>query len=717
MPISESQNGVFLVENLTNSNTFTLSSPTIHVNGGGVAVINSGQTTCGSQIAPHESCVYSVTYTSPSNIQNSGILVDVALQVTSGSSNIIEASTTTFIANGSTNMQNIGIPTKVVVLYNSDPTHTIYPVLETSRKLAPNFDSWLMAFFNTPSTPIYTSGIYRMYIGGESGIAAGQYAEVAVPLYLEFKNTHSNGDKYFDLWRGTRFYIYDNPVGVKLRMGKIDTLLNNNLFNNHVANTKICNSIVYNKASCQDIPSVIYEDDTNNSLPANDPSQLAEPTLGSDGGIGNFRWDGTAVDYDVSYVNDLYLPISIGKIDYSDKTLGWVGSANSIQFFQESAAATPFLSLTASEGLWPQYIYDQQVVSTMSSTPAAGHLKFPSPIQTLFVPYAQMPAGQIPSNGLNYVYNRQYADGHWMIESPSSPLDYRQNIINAWQTEINNNNESVLIVWRAFESNYTANCPSSPPVTLESAIANMVGFSSFGSCAGGGSSLGIPLPDAANGGLPLIDAYHSIMDTKGQKLNPWVGFIHDQLGLQSVYAYSIDDILGNVQTSGDGVVIEVGGKSAQENQQMILPGTKTVIATFGPPTVFAYHKASFCGNQVIGTDTSFPQTGGLSVINPYLTPFIYYNQASGSTSCTVTITGKTLQPVGAFPAGSPLTASFTVSGLTLSNSNQDRDRLTAEMINSCNDTLGGHAESGQFCKQIQASNTNPSYLFTLQFPG
>lgn len=737
MPISESRTATFLVQNLSDTD-YQLGPPGFSVNGYGSAVINLGSTTCGTQLSSHESCIYALTYTSPSDITKSGTLSDIKLQVNVTSLGIIEASTTTFIANGAANLQNgstpIAIPAKVIILYNDDPTHTIYPVIETSRKIVDqnvdNPDTWIMSFLNETSTNIYTKGVYRIYVGGESGILPEHYAMISVPFYSEFSSTPPNGDKYIDWWRGTRIYVYDNPVATQFRMGRVDTIVQNSKLIDPVKNSKICFGSVYNQVSCHDTPSVVYQDKGNTSFPNSDPMQLMEYTLGSDGGEGNFKWNGTAVDYDISFVDNLYLVAAVGKVDYSDNTLGWIGSDARISYLQQLAQSRPFMGLTPPQGLWPMYIYSTEVTKILESSPAAGQVKIPSSIDAMANPYAGFPAGETPSNGLPFAFNRLQANNQWMITSNTSPLQFQQKIISSWSTAITNNADAQLI-WSAFESNYAVNCPSPQrqPLTLDFAVPYMVGFVQFSQCVGGESIINkTPLPNSKTPeGKALLNAYHHLMnETPGQTVNPWVDFVHNQLGLAYVYSYSIDDAVGNVETTGDGMIINVSGTTGVTNKQAMLPADKTMVLSFGglPLNAYVYASATVCGLPVLG-ETQVDQESSTNPIRPAYHGIgivgnnypIYLPAASNGKSCNITITGKTLLPLAdhgghSYNPGTPVHASFTVSNAVYPRSPAGAAALTNSMKASCTDNIGN-----LFCQGLNASSTSDSLLYTIAFPG
>jgi hypothetical protein len=55
----------------------------------------------------------------------------------------------------------------------------------------------------------------------------------------------------------------------------------------------------------------------------------------------------------------------------------------------------------------------------------------------------------------------------------------------------------------------------------------------------------------------------------GYTFNPWVKLIHDDhyINAPNVYAYSVDDAVGNIQAEGLGFIIDIGGLQDLENQR------------------------------------------------------------------------------------------------------------------------------------------------------
>ncbi|WP_018300731.1 hypothetical protein [Fangia hongkongensis] len=653
-------------------------------------------TTCLNTLNANESCQYSISFHAPVDQNEQGKLYDIGLEAYSHSKEISSSYSSIFVTLGS-------LPTKVVVLYNSDATHTIYPVIETSRKIKDviahidNPDTWLMTYFGHQKTaPIYTSGVYRVYVGGLKGIAPHHYAMVAVPLYSEFKEKQKNNDLYIDWWRGTRIYMYDNPSVVLVRMGQQDKALAKNTFVSALQDTRVC-EIGRDVSGCHNVKSVVYQDKLNTSFPNNDPMQLIEYTFGSDGG-NNYKWNAIPVDYDISYVDNIYLGLALGRVNYLDRTLGWVGTDMPISTFQDKIKNSLLMNPNTDD-LWPKYIDSERIEKSLKNHNERAQIKVPSLAVALQDLHAGLPIHEKASNGLNFQLNRKANDGHWVNTSLSSQWQFIKDIQNAWRQAINTRDGK--IIWDAFEKNYNKNCPNSQKqLTLSFALTRIIGFVDFANCMDEKQkSYNYPLPDSKTPeGKALINAYHRIMYAN-PALNPWVAFIHQQMGLKYAYGFSIDDAYGNVETIGDGVVVDVSGNDGLENHDQQLPVKQTIAVHYSPVNLYEIHDAVICGNKVQGNT----QSKGTKVISYKNTSPIYLSELTDN-KCVLSFNGTRVQDNKDFKV--------TVKLPNISQSISE-EAFSDLFHKNCKDTL-----SGLFCRTIVV-NKNPDaqgFLFDITFP-
>jgi hypothetical protein len=80
--------------------------------------------------------------------------------------------------------------------------------------------------------------------------------------------------------------------------------------------------------------------------------------------------------------------------------------------------------------------------------------------------------------------------------------------------------------------------------------------------------------------------------------NPWVSFIHgaDYLNAPNVYAYSVDDAVGNIQAEGQGFIIDIGSTQNLENH---LPASPPINISLGFDPKLQYRFVSYrvCKND------------------------------------------------------------------------------------------------------------------------
>ena len=83
--------------------------------------------------------------------------------------------------------------------------------------------------------------------------------------------------------------------------------------------------------------------------------------------------------------------------------------------------------------------------------------------------------------------------------------------------------------------------------------------------------------------------------------NPWVQFIHgdailpDQLGMPGVYAYSVDDAVGNLNVEAEGYIIDIGSTKHLENQTRATPPLSIQLG-YSSEAQFKFETYGVCGN-------------------------------------------------------------------------------------------------------------------------
>lgn len=461
---------------------------------------------------------------------------------------------------------------------------TIYPVIEASIH---GQDDWLRAFnciSKNDATNLYqTKYLYRAYIGGDpaganSGIKPGTQGNpgkmtINVPFYstLVPSPTGNGVDDYIDWWNGVRVDIYDNQAAAEAAYKKDQT---------SGTVTPLTHPLTCEGVNCS-LSAVFHN---INGLPSNDPLQLTEYTFGgvnpNTPGNDPFGWDenATDVDYDVSYVDDVYLPVAIEPVHPADQNIGYTGSARRLLDFR--SRVDQFINDSSLDGGWAKYL--NSLYPSLVRVPAA------YPIIAYGSP----------------------------VPPEMDPKNIQKDFIANWTTYVNNNGGANNVIQHLFMRNYAdfvTQCTAkgfNEPATPDAhdLAAHVYGFVAFVDCNKVAPVTTIINPLATSSTDTLFhDAekaykalqYDNTPIGSGLSFNPFVQFIHGggsnpkpyDLGIIGSYAFSIDDIVGNMLEPGEGLYIAVGGHEGLPNPNGYDP-SKMVTVTMGAP-ILGIHYTSY----------------------------------------------------------------------------------------------------------------------------
>ena len=462
-----------------------------------------------------------------------------------------------------------------IQIFNNSTDHDVYPVLSAGAKS--DTDTWLQAYFRLTegqlaANPYPRAGVYRMYINccnaGEKGIPAGGSVTISLPLYSPLAATidPTKSGQLIDWWQGGDINIYQTAKDA----GSPPPLLQAH-FNSETASQTPTSGA----PTCTGCSLHIFAEDV--SLPNNDPQQLIEYTLGAQplnprrGQSGEpYRlFVANNVDYDVSYVNNAYLPALMEP--YGNPLIGYVGAPNDITGFMTKIG--DFLKSADLGQGWP--VYKDSAGATIATKPASAldfFLNFndaklydPNPPQS--PPVMRMQAMWQECTG-------------GKTTDPVCPL------IN-----------DVTDLLKANYANYTAkfhsqgswNCTGSPagPLTDQLLLAHLYGWGPFSENCASDANLLQDTPGYEPSKSKSYAAvknefdhlqYWDFADHDKSKygtyqFHPYVGLIHgsDFINAPYVYAYSVDDAVGNMQTDGTGLIIAVGGPANLPNPDHATP--------------------------------------------------------------------------------------------------------------------------------------------------
>ena len=451
-------------------------------------------------------------------------------------------------------------PPMTIVIYNNSPDYNIYPVLSTG---AAKVGQWLQAYKEVPkkdlkNRPYEKVGQFRLYLGLNNkglgdGIPPKGEMRLTLPVATQLVKDADGKtpNQLADWWGGGRIEIFAAPV----KDGKPPQALTD-------AVTKRDKQVMITPLQGADRPrcDVGCADKTPNifhdpaGLEHNMPLQLTEYTLGAV----NDKKDPMAinpynVDYDVSYVDTAFLPVAMEPFD--NEQVGYVGMVMSIDDFNKGMSA---------------FLKDYPGWPLMVNKKVADFVKIPSPLNVL---------------GRNLT--QKQTD---LSDPPWAPID---TLVDNYKDCINKNKngdfcDNLRTIQKLFDANFENykanfnkwNCKEEHRASGDtmSMIGHIYGWTPFNDGCGD-AKLNL-LEDTAGYSSDNYKKYFEVKSlfddlqlAKSGKFDPYVLLIHDKkyLNAKNVYAYSVDDALGNMQVDGSGLIIAVGGKERLPNPDEATP--------------------------------------------------------------------------------------------------------------------------------------------------
>jgi hypothetical protein len=454
-------------------------------------------------------------------------------------------------------------PRMTIVIYNNSPDYNIYPVLSTG---AATSGQWLQAYMEVPKKDLKTRlyekvGQFRLYLAAKgNGIPPKGELRLTLPVATQLvKNADgTKPNQLADWWGGGRIEIFSAPA----KDGKPPAALLDAI-NNRPDQTKVSPikgaELPDCVKGCGSGALQIYHDPAG--LGHNLPLQLTEYTLGA---VNDKKDPMTInpfnVDYDVSYVDSTFLPVAMEP--YDNEQVGYVGMVSSIDDFND--AMDRFLGDYPG---WPLFVNKK----------VPDFVKIPSP--------------------LNVFGRNLTADQPDLSAPPWAPLDklvdnYKDCVNKKLDGTFCDNIREVQTMFKKNLSNYNQNfdkwkCKEASRASgdVMSMVGHIYGFTPFNDGCGNAK---LNLLEETAGYRD--DNYKEFRRVKGLfddlqlapngKFDPYVLLIHDKkyLNAPNVYAYSVDDALGNMQVDGSGLILAVGGADRLPNPD---PATPPVHVSFG----------------------------------------------------------------------------------------------------------------------------------------
>jgi hypothetical protein len=441
-------------------------------------------------------------------------------------------------------------PIMTIEIFNNSATYNIYPVLSTGRS---DPDEWLQSAFQVPVSKLkdnpYPRGHqFRLYINPTgNGIPPGGHITVTLPLFTQLvpggQVDPTKIDQYIDWWPGGRVEIYDAPASEHKPPEALTA--NYERRGAQAVVTPIKTAVLPTCKPCQKL--TIFKDPAG--LKGNEPSQLIEYTLGAiDTTKDPYQLNDHNVDYDVSYVDSAYLPAAMEP--FGNEMIGYVGTPITIAKFKQ--ALNKFVAPTSPYAGWPQFIDDQKEII----------LKVPSALHAI-------------------------AGDPDLTPKPWPPLIKMQDF---WENCTKAGSKSTLPICtpmrdvrKMFAANYTnyknnfaalgCDTKKSPlPLTNDLMFAHVHGWAPFNeNCPSSRTNLLEQTPAyKADNFLKyreVKEEFDKLQYWPNGAFNPYSLLIHGEnyINTPYVYAYSVDDAVGNMQVEGKGLIIAVGGTHGLPN--------------------------------------------------------------------------------------------------------------------------------------------------------
>jgi hypothetical protein len=419
-------------------------------------------------------------------------------------------------------------------------------------------------------------------------------------------------------------------------------------------------------------------------LPKNDPSQQTEFTLGArvEQVVKNPATDppntldvmNVDVDFDVSYVNLAHLPATMGPV--ANAQVGYVGTPQPIETFKNALRSF----LTDFKG-WPQFVRTYKTPPTPETL-----LKLASPLEI----FARLNGASPPPDLTPLIPPRHWPDQLWApIQAlRTNWLTYAGKVHSAGTclpTPAGTNFcDAIINVKALMEANFAnyklifpKECTGMPiTLTDDVLIAHVYGWAPFteSATAPGGCPPKANLLENTPGyftlnpdGITKNYAKYSAVKLAFDKLNyglfpaakyvfnPWVVLIHGKqyVFAPNVYAYSVDDAVGNIQAEGTGFIIDVGSTQHLENHDPARPPI-TINYAIGAQTIkmmnYSICKVDAPKKLVIPNFQSFV----INANNPNSCPIFFRDNKSPPQRYTFTITQPPPFTFFANPAVPPL---------------------------------------------------------------
>lgn len=526
------------------------------------------------------------------------------------------------------------VPEKKIVIYNdTDQKVRIYPVIEAGRNIG-NADLWMQAEIGISSSETYARQFprklnYRAYInlpkkGDLGGILPGQSVTITVPFFTQLKKVDKNdvgkfNDQFIDWWNGGRVYFFYGHVDLNSALITYDTASGPPQKVVSLSGAALPSCTLEGGGAGCDVTLLTYTIDPLFNI----PFQLQEYTFASaegppPGGLlkpgSPLTIDPEKVNYNVSSLDSVYLPVAMGPLDASadtpeDKTR-YLGTALTLSAFNST------LKRFSSVGGWPFYVpayFDKDIAKHPGFPPIYGAAcslapfpgmkpyltpKLPGAANLLIASYTGIPSSsddQIVNPPIPPTLSSQPADyktfpGYAVNQCVSMGIDpyntpalgnVAQGMVDLWRrctkstVDTSATCTDIRTVSHFFKANYKATCGRNSEPDEVSVLFAVYGWVPIRfplytqpNCQGGPLSGGgkTPTPEyvTANEAYCRLQYNYLTVRNSADVFNPYTQLVHQTLK-SSAYAFSIDDKASFRSVRAKGVTFAIGGTSGLQN--------------------------------------------------------------------------------------------------------------------------------------------------------
>jgi hypothetical protein len=465
--------------------------------------------------------------------------------------------------------------TKEIRIWNNlGEGHKIYVVWQGSKQLqvaigCSEGDVWLQRALNDTTKCYPVKNTYLVFINPITGVENGKFVSINVPWWSRnTPDSNPDADQYIDWWRAGRIYIFDDQVALNdsyADPGKTLAQL--------ATPGPTCNTIAENTCIPGELEIYKVPDGSSALIGDHTPFQLNEVTFADVGSVPvtGGKFISLNLNYNVSYVDQIYLPLAIGPIRET-KDIGYMGTTMGVDAFR-----TAMQTFSGNGTKWPVYNnpnnkYPKAGIR-LPSTLAAFNFYMAPTVDPHQLPVI-IPAS--PPTALQGVEtNWQNCTAAMPVNCPQSAMyqPINQAFLNSYASYIKNcgNVPSYL----------TQRPGSNPPVpSNQYALLRFIhGWVPFNVNCAEPPLPTADLPPGQLGNAPinyiaLQYNWEQAAITSDRWFNPYTQFIHGILNANS-YAFSIDDAASVANVAGDGLIFVIGGKNGLENDTQFPPPLPT----------------------------------------------------------------------------------------------------------------------------------------------